>query len=162
MKKYHSLLHVSVITENILITIRFTATIFFLLPTALSWHTDSMYIVTIQICRNLNEQYHYLISTTFVIWHYKRKLLSIPVAEYASFSHQARTLKTNLLGLISNFSRYYFKTATVCLLSSSSHVFTALGFASNHFGVLLWKIVKPCDHNEIKPAIGKVFRKYKS
>ena len=31
------------------------------------------------------------------------KLLLIPVAEYASFSHQVRALETNLLGLISIF-----------------------------------------------------------
>ena len=46
-------------------------------------------------------------------------LFSIPVAEYVYFSHQARTLKTNLPGLISYFSKYYFKnyfrTGTICL-----------------------------------------------
>ena len=65
----------------------------------------------------------------------RRKLFSVPVTEYASFSHQARTLKTNLLGLITNFSKYYFKT--VCLHFLSSYVFTTL---------------------EIKPP--KIFRKY--
>ena len=89
------------------------------------------------------------------------KLFSIPVTEYVSFSHQAETLKTNLLGLISMFSKYYFKTGAICFLFSSSHVFTALEFDSNHFGILLWKIVKPCGYNEIKPPIGKIFRKYK-
>ena len=44
-----------------------------------------------------------------------RKLFSIPVAGYASFP-KARGLKTNLLGLISNISKYYFKTGTICLL----------------------------------------------
>ena len=47
----------------------------------------------------------------------RRKLFSIPVAEYASFSHQARVFKTNLLSLISNFSKYYFKTGTICPFS---------------------------------------------
>ena len=37
----------------------------------------------------------------------KHRLFSIPVTEYASFSHQARSLKTNLLDLISKFSKYY-------------------------------------------------------
>ena len=60
----------------------------------------------------------------------KRKLFPIPVAEYASFSHHARTLGTNLLGLISNFSKYYFKIGTNCLLFLSSHVFTALEFTA--------------------------------
>ena len=90
------------------------------------------------------------------------KLFSIPVAEYTSFSHQARTLKTNLLGFISNFSKYCFKIETIYFLFSSSHIFTALEFDNNHSGILLWKILKPRDHNEIKPPIGKMFRKYKS
>ena len=59
------------------------------------------------------------------------------VAEYASLSHQARTLKTNLLGLISIFSKYYFKTGTISLLFLFSHVFINLEFESNHFGILL-------------------------
>ena len=83
----------------------------------------------------------------------RRKLFFIPIAEYASFSHQPRTLKTNLLGLISNFSKYYFKTGAICFLFLSSHVFNALEFYSNQFGILLWKIVKP--------SIGNIFRKYK-
>ena len=78
----------------------------------------------------------------------KPKLFSILVAEYA---------KSYLLGLISNFSQYYFETDTIYILFLSSHVFTALEFDSSHFGVLLWKIVKPRDHNEIKPSIGKMF-----
>ena len=89
------------------------------------------------------------------------KLFSISVAGYTSFSHQARTLKTNPLGLISSFSKYYFKTGTISLLFLSSRVFTALEFDSNHFDILLWKIVKPRDHNEIKQPIGKILRKYK-
>ena len=43
-----------------------------------------------------------------------------------SLAHQARTLTTNLLGLISTFSKYYFKTGTIFLLFLSSYVFTAL------------------------------------
>ena len=43
----------------------------------------------------------------------RHKLFSIVVAEYASFPHQARMLKTNLLGLIS--SKYYIKTGTIRL-----------------------------------------------
>ena len=52
-------------------------------------------------------------------------------------------LKTNLLTLISNFSKYYFKIDTICLLFLSSDVFA---FNSNHFGIMLQKIVKPHDH----------------
>ena len=87
-------------------------------------------------------------------------MFSISVAAYASFSLQAKTLRTNFQGLISNFPKYFSKIDTVWLLFLSSHVFTALEFDSNHFDILLWKIVKPHDHNEIKPPIGKMFRKY--
>ena len=91
----------------------------------------------------------------------RRKLFSIQVAEYTSFSHHTRTLKTSLLVLISSFFTYYFKTSTTSILFLSSPVFTALELDSNHFDFLLWKLVKPRDHNEIKPPIGKIFRKYK-
>ena len=64
-------------------------------------------------------------------------------------------LKTNLLGLMSSFSKCYFKTGTICFFFLSSHVFTALEYDSNHFGILLCKIVKPRDHNEIKPLTEK-------
>ena len=60
-----------------------------------------------------------------------------------------------------NFSKYYFKIGGICLLFLSSHVFAALEFDSNHFGILLWEKVKPCDHNEIKRPIANIFRKYK-
>ena len=89
------------------------------------------------------------------------KFFSIPVTDYASLSHQARTLRTSLLGLMSNISKYYFKTDTICLFFFSSHVIKALEFDSSHFGILLWKKVKPRDYNEIKSPIWKIFRKYK-
>ena len=53
------------------------------------------------------------------------------------------------------------KTGTLYLLFLSSQVFAALQFDSNYFGALLWEIVKSCVHNETKPPIGKIFRKYK-
>ena len=62
---------------------------------------------------------------------------------------------------MSNFSKYYFKTGTIWLVFFSSHLFTALEFNSNHVGILLWKTVKPRDHNEMKQPIEKIFRKYK-
>ena len=77
------------------------------------------------------------------------------MAEYASFSHEARKLKTDLLSLPSNFSKYYFKIGTLCLPILSLHIFTTLEFNSNYFDILLRKVVKPRDHNEIKPPIGK-------
>ena len=82
------------------------------------------------------------------------QFITIPVAEYASISHPTRTVKTELSQFIINFFKIFFETGTVCLLSS--HVFTALVFDSNHFGILIWKIVKPRDYNKLK-AILKAF-----
>ena len=138
---YHSPPHASVITGNILIRIIIFFRYHLLASSTLCRHNSDLSKLdwTLQLfnfsdIRNLANT---------------RTLFSIPVAKYASFSHQARTLKTNLLGLISNFSKYYFKTGTICLLFLSSCVFTVLELDSNHFGILLWKIVKPRDHNVI-------------
>ena len=51
------------------------------------------------------------------------RLFSIPVAEYDSFSQQVRTFKINLIGLISNFSKYYYKKAQ---FSSFSYLYMYL------------------------------------
>ena len=69
--------------------------------------------------------------------------------------------QNNLLGLISNFSKYYIKTNSICFIFLSPHIFTALEFDSILFHILLWKIVKPRDHNEMKPPMRKIFQKYK-
>ena len=70
-------------------------------------------------------------------------------------------LKVIWYRFISISSKYHFKTGTLCLLFLSSLVFTALEFYSSYFGIPIWKIVKPRDHNEIKLPIRKIFRKYK-
>ena len=138
---YHSPAHVSVIPRNILITIiRFACYHLIFAPNSI-FKTDSMnlgtYLSKLEWTRLFN--FNYIRDMVN-----RRKLFSIPVAEHASFSHQAFfshlfTLKTNLLGLIANFSKYYFKTGTIYLLSLSSHVFASSEFDSNHFGILLWK-----------------------
>ena len=109
-----------------------------------------MYFGTIHICRNLNEHYYYLISTTSVIWQ---------IDANTNRRKQIEENKSTRFDI--NLSTYYMKTGAICLLVLSSYVFTALMFDSNHFGILLWKIVKPRDYNEIKPPIGKIYRKYK-
>ena len=55
------------------------------------------------------------------------------------FHIRLECLKLIYYGLISNFSKYYLETGTICHLSSSSHVFTALELDNNHFGILLLK-----------------------
>ena len=112
----------------------------------LSFMTDSQYLGIIQIWWNLNEYYYYLTSPKSFIYQ-----IALHSSRWnASFRHQIRKLKTDLLQFNINFSRHFFKTSTLCLLFLSSHVFD-----SNYFGILLWKIVKRCDHNETKPPIGK-------
>ena len=145
---YHSLPHVSVITKNILITIkRFSH--HHLLPASNStFMTDWFHVLRYN--SDLSK-----LEWTLLLFNFnyipnlinRRKLFSIPIAEYVSFSYQVRMLKTNLLGLISSFCKYYLKTGTICLLFFSSHVFATLKFDSNHFGTLLWKVIKPRDHN---------------
>ena len=90
----------------------------------------------------------------------RSKWFSIPVAEHACFSHQARTPKTGLsIQFIAFLKKYYFKAGTLYLLLFCSHVLTALEFDSSYFVILLWKIVKTREHNEIKPPVGKIFQK---
>ena len=126
--------HVSIITENIPITIIRFARYHLLLATALS---------RLILCFRYNSDLSKVEWTLLLFsFNYIRdlaktcKLFFIPLAEYNSFSHQARTLKTNLLGLISNFSKYYIKTSTICLLFLSSHVFTNLELDSNHLNLI--------------------------
>ena len=57
--------------------------------------------------------------------------------------------------LISNVPRCYFKTGTISPLFLESHVFAALEFDSNYFGILLWKIIVPRDHNDSKRPLQK-------
>ena len=68
---YRSPPHISVVTGNIvirIITIIRFAHYRLLLTSSSTFINDPMYLDTIQICRNLNEHYYYLISTTTVIW----------------------------------------------------------------------------------------------
>ena len=63
----YSLPQVSVIIGNIVIAIIRFARNHVLLASNSTFMTDSMYLGTIQICRNLNEHYYYLTSITFTI-----------------------------------------------------------------------------------------------
>ena len=100
---YDSPPHVSVITGNILITIiRFTR-YHLLLASSNTFMTDSMYWYNSDLSKLewtlLLFNFNYIRDLTN-----RSKLFSNPVAECTYFSHQARKLKTDLLGLISNFS----------------------------------------------------------
>ena len=115
---FHSLLHVSVITENILITIIRFASYYLLLISNNTFMIDSQYLGTIQIWQNLNEYHFYLISTKFVLQvNFQIDSSCFPFKSLNMFSF-------NLYSLITYFSKYYIKTGKLCLLFWSSHVFT--------------------------------------
>ena len=155
----HSL-HISIITANILITIiRFSHYIFYLFLIALSG----------------------LIFCTWVQFRPGENWMNAPITKLqlnSSFDNctqilfdsscwicflftSGKSAKTNLLGLLSNIFKSYFRTSTSCIFFLSSHVFTAFEFNSNHFGILILKIVKPREQNETKPSMRKMFQKYK-
>ena len=84
------------------------------------------------------------------------------VAEYAYFSHQARTLKTDLLQVNNKFFYISFKNwHTLSPFLIFKHLFTALEFDSHYIGILFWKIEKRRDHNKTKPLTEEKFQKYK-
>ena len=152
---YFSPPHVSVITENIQIEIiRFARYNLFLACNSILM-TDSMYFGKIQIYWNLNEHCNYVISATSVIWQIAANYSPFQSLNILPFHTRFRTLKTDLLGLKSNFSKYHFKTGTICVLFISSHLFTALKLMA----IVL--VSYPRDHNKNKPPIGKLFQKYK-
>ena len=153
--------HVSVITGNILITIITFGRCHLLLSFNSIFMTDSQYLGIFQIWQTLNEHWYYLTSTKSMICQIDGNCFPFQSLNMLPFHIRLECLKLIYRDLISNFSKYCFKTATICLLFSSSHAFTALEFDSNHFHILFGKIVKPPDHNEIKPPVGKIFRKYK-
>ena len=118
-----------------------------------SFMTVSLYLRKIQIWRNLNVHCYYLISTKSVIWQIDANCSSLQSLNMPLFGIMPERLK------LIYYQIYYFKIGIICPLFLSSHVFSGLECGSNHFGILIWKIVKPRDYNEIKLAIGKIFRK---
>ena len=117
--------------------------------------TGSLYLGTIQTYWNLNEHYYYLISTKSVIWQIEASCSPFQLLNILPFHNRVLRLKLIYYSLISNFSKYCCKTDTICFLFLFSEAFTTLEFDGNHFGILLRKIVKPREHNEIKSPIGK-------
>ena len=102
--------------------------------------TDSQYLGAIQIRKNLNEHHHHSTSTKSMI-----SQIGANCSPFQSLPFHIRLegLKLIYYNLISIFSKYHFKTDTLCLLVLSSHVFTSLEFDNNYFSIVLWKIVKP-------------------
>ena len=137
----------------------------------LSFITDSQYLGTIQIWWNFSKHCYYLTSTKSVICQINANCSSFHSLNMLHFHIRLAGLKLTCYSLISNFSRYFSNTARLCLLCllffalpslPSSHVFAALQFNINYFGILLWKIVKPRNCNETKLPIRKNPWKYKA
>ena len=156
--KYHSPPYVSLITGDILITIIRFACYHPLLNINSTFLTDSKYLGTIQIWRNLNEHHSF--------WYIEIKsYLFAKKMQIVLYSSRwiARMLKTHLL----QFNNKPFLNINLTLVHLpqlahfTSHAFTTLECDSNYFVILLWKIIKPYEHNKIKPPIGKLFHKYK-
>ena len=103
---------------------------------------DSQYLGTIQIWRNLNEHQCYLTSTKSVIFQIDANFSPFQSLNMVPFYIRLERLKLIYYGLISNFSKYYFKTGTLSslyFLFSCSYIFTALEFESNYFNILSLK-----------------------
>ena len=108
-----------------------------MIVSSISLMTDSKYLGTIQIYRNLNEHHYYLTSTKSVICQKNVNCSPFQVINILPFHIKVEPLKLIYYNLISGFSKYYFKTDTICLLSLSSTRCTALEFDSHYFGILL-------------------------
>ena len=132
---YHSFPHVFVITGNILNNDNKTCP----LPSSACFHQQFHdWFSALRYNLDLSKFEWTLLlfnfSTASVIWQIGANCSPFQSLSMLPFHIRFRTLKTNLLGLISNFSKYYFKTGTVCLLFLFSHVFTTLEYDNNHFG----------------------------
>ena len=128
---YHSPGHVSFATENILITIIRSPSYDLLLASDSTFKTDSQYLGTIQIWQNFNEYHYYLTSAKSMIYQIDAICSPFQPLNMLPFLHQPRMLKTDLLQFNINFSKYRFKTGSLCLLFLFSHVFTTLTFHSS-------------------------------
>ena len=106
---YYSNPHVSVVTANILIAIIRFSHYHFRDASNSTFIIDSMYLEIIQI-------FYYLISVSSVIWEIDTNFSLFQTLNILLLTIRLELFKTNLLGLISKFSKYYFKTGAICLL----------------------------------------------
>ena len=93
---------------------------------------DSLYLGTIQIWWNLNENHWYLTSTKSLICQIRANCSPFQSLNMLPFHIRLERLKLIYYSLISNFSKYYFNTGTICLLFLSSHVFNVAELNSNY------------------------------
>ena len=90
---------------------------YLLLTSNSTFITEALYFGTIQICRNLNEHHYCLTSTKPNVFKENCQIDATcsPFQSLDMFPFQIRLacLKLTYHRLISNFSRYYFKTGTL-------------------------------------------------
>ena len=135
-----------VITRNILIMIIKFASYDLLLASNNTFMTDSQYLGTIQIWRNLNEHDYYLTSTKSVICQIDANCFPFQSLNMLPFHIRLERLTLIYHDLIS--------IIFLNIILKLAH-FPSFSCLSNYFDNLLWKIVKPRDNNEIKPQLKK-------
>ena len=79
-------------------------------------HNVTPTLGTFQIWQNLNEHNYYLNSTKSVICQIDANCSPFQSLKMLPFHIKLECLTLIYYGLISNFSKYYFKTGTICLL----------------------------------------------
>ena len=90
--------------------------------------TDSQYLGTIQVWRNVNEHHSYLTSTKSVIFQINLNCNSLTLLNMLPFHIKLERLKLIYYSLILNFSQYYFNIGTHCLIFLYLRAFTVLEF----------------------------------
>ena len=155
MKTYIILLHMFLLLQNTSDNIIAFARNHLLLTSNSTFSTDFQYLGAIQIWQKWNEYLHYLTLPKSVTCQIDANCSPFQSLNIFPFHIRLERLKLIYYSLISNLSKYYFKTCTLCFFFLSLRVFTALEFNSNYFGILLGKIVNSRDLNENKPPRGK-------
>ena len=89
-------------------------------PRHVSFTTENILIT------NLNEHRYYLNSTKSVIFQIEANCSPFQSLSMLSFHTRVERPKLIYYSLISISSKYYFKSSTLCLLFSSSHIFIYL------------------------------------
>ena len=102
---------------------------------------DSQFLGTIQMLGNLNEHHCYVTSVKSMISQIQIDANCSPFQSLNMLPFQARLERLNfdLLQFDMTFSKYQFKTGTLCLLFLSARVFTALEFYSSYSDILTLK-----------------------
>ena len=118
--------------------------------------------ICVNITYSIVGKLEYVMSTSFILiahWYY-----SLPIDTYSQrrsgklYFFKDHRNRHNIKDKIHQFSIIsLFRVHSTMV--HQQHLLPK--FDSDQFGILLWKIIKPRDHNETKLSIGKILRKYK-